>query len=86
MKRLHVLDLSGNQLVTVPEDIGCLKMLEDLNLSSNAFSSNSTIANPALLFRALGELPKLKRLNLSRNKLLGIHAEFLQEGNLFNSL
>jgi len=30
-----VLDLSGNNLITLPEDMGSCKNLEDLNLSSN---------------------------------------------------
>ena len=68
LKRLKMLDLSGNNLITLPEDIYRLKTLEELNLSSNSFSSSSTIVNPSLLFMALAKLSKLKRLNLSRNK------------------
>jgi leucine-rich repeat protein SHOC2 len=34
-KRLKSLDLSGNNLVTLPEDIGKFDALEELNLSGN---------------------------------------------------
>lgn len=53
------------------------KVLEELNLSSNLFSSNSTLVNPMLIFKSLGKIPKLKRLNLSRNRFTGFHSEML---------
>lgn len=68
IKKLKNLDLQANNLVTIPEDICKLEHLEDFNLSSNLFSSNSSLVNPQLLFKALGQVKKLKRLNLSRNK------------------
>ena len=86
MKRLKVLDLQANNLVTVPEDIGELKNLEELNLASNQFSSTSTLVNPALLFKAIGSIKKLKRLNLSRNKFAGFHADLLNKNQDFPQL
>jgi Leucine-rich repeat (LRR) protein len=35
LKRIKLLDLQANNLLTLPEDIGELKQLEELNLSSN---------------------------------------------------
>jgi Leucine-rich repeat (LRR) protein len=72
--RLKTLDLSGNNLMTFPEDMMEFKCLEELNLSSNLFSSQSTLVNPALLIKAIGQMPKLKRLNLSRNKFQFFHS------------
>jgi Leucine-rich repeat (LRR) protein len=79
IRRLKNLDLQANNLVTLPEDINKFENLEDLNLSSNQFSSASSLVNPALLFKALGNIKKLKRLNLSRNKFSGFHAEMLNK-------
>jgi Leucine-rich repeat (LRR) protein len=39
LPRLKNLDLQGNNLVTLPDDLKELKHLEDLNLSSNLLSS-----------------------------------------------
>lgn len=79
MRKLRSLDLQANNLVTLPEDISKFDKLEDLNLASNQFSSASTLVNPALLFKAIGQVPKLKRLNLSRNKFTAFHAEMLNK-------
>mmetsp|Transcript_39281 Transcript_39281/g.59971 ORF Transcript_39281/g.59971 Transcript_39281/m.59971 type:complete len:171 (+) Transcript_39281:580-1092(+) len=54
LKKLRNLDLQANNLVTLPEDIGEFENLEELNLSSNQFSSNSSLVSPALLFKAMG--------------------------------
>jgi len=54
-----------------------LKFLEELNLSSNILSTASTLINPAVLMKVLGQIPRLKRLNLSRNKLQGLHFDLL---------
>ena len=42
--------------------------------------------NPALLFKAIGEIPRLKRLNLARNKFSALHAEMLNKDNDFRQL
>lgn len=60
--------------------------IEELDLSSNLFSSSSTIVNPAMLFKSLGQMPRLKRLNLSRNKFSAFHSEFLAKGIDFRFL
>ena len=77
LNRLRSLDLQGNNLVTLPEDLKELKYLEELNLSSNLLSTQSTLINPAILMKVLGQIPRLKRLNLSRNKFQGIHQDLL---------
>lgn len=79
LKKLKILDLQGNSLVTIPDDLSEFTLLEELNLSSNLFSSSSTIVNPSVLFKSLGSMPRLKRLNLSRNKFTGIHPEYLNK-------
>jgi Leucine-rich repeat (LRR) protein len=81
--RLKILDLSGNNLMTFPEDMMELKCLEELNLSSNLFSSQSALVNPALLIKAIGQMPKLKRLNMSRNKFQFFHSEYLDRDEDF---
>ena len=86
LPRLKNLDLQGNNLVTLPEDMKELKMLEELNLSSNLLSTASTLINPAILMKVLGQIPRLKRLNLSRNKLQGLHFELLNRDEDFTLL
>lgn len=63
--------------MTLPDDMFELSGVEELNLSSNLFSSSSTIINPAVLFKSLGMMARLKRLNISRNKFSGFHFDFL---------
>ena len=46
LKKLKTLDLASNDLITLPEDLSFLSQLEDLNLGSNLFSSNSTLIKP----------------------------------------
>lgn len=72
--------------MTLPEDITKLTEIEDLNLSSNQFASSSSLVNPQLLFKALGQIKKLKRLNLSRNKFSQFHAEMLNKEEDFIQL
>ena len=71
--RLKTLDLAGNNLLTLPEDLYQLQSVEELNLASNSFSSSSTLVHPAVLFKSLSMMPRLKRLNLSRNKFSYFH-------------
>ncbi len=60
--------------------------LEDLNLSSNLFSSSSTIVNAAILFKSLGQIPRLKKLDISRNKFACLHSEYLDKHEDFQLL
>jgi hypothetical protein len=76
------LEISSNDFCTLPSDLSGFKLLEDLNLSSNNFSSDSVLVSPGKLFFALSTIPKLKRLNLSRNKLRRFHQEDLPEENI----
>jgi adenylate cyclase len=46
LRKLKTLDLQANNLVTLPEDISRLAHLEEINLSSNQFASNSSLVNP----------------------------------------
>ena len=51
-----------------------LKQLEELNLASNEFSSSQALVAPNTIFDALATIPRLKKLNLSRNRLEAWHA------------
>lgn len=77
LKKLSLLDLASNDLVTLPESMSFLSSVEELNLSSNQFSSDSTLVRPSKLFYSLGAMPRLKRLNLSRNKFTAFHNDEL---------
>ena len=57
--------------------------LEELNLASNFFSSVPQIGSPAMIFKTLGGMKRLKRLNLSRNKFFKFHSEMLDQHNDF---
>lgn len=76
--------MASNDLITLPEDLSILSQLEELNLSSNLFSSNSTLIKPQQLFVSLSSLPRLKKLNLSRNKFMGFHHEELEHDSFPN--
>eukprot|EP00755_Sulcionema_specki_P005952 Sspe_Gene.34182::Locus_16630_Transcript_1_1_Confidence_1.000_Length_1915::g.34182::m.34182 len=56
------LDLSCNNLKTLPEDMSGLVNLQQLALEGNELSSEST-------FHSLGSLGRLREVNLNRNKL-----------------
>mmetsp|Transcript_36318 Transcript_36318/g.35923 ORF Transcript_36318/g.35923 Transcript_36318/m.35923 type:complete len:129 (-) Transcript_36318:1241-1627(-) len=85
LPKLNLLDLASNDLVTLPESLSFLSTVEELNLSSNQFSSDSTLVKPSILFKSIGSMPKLKRLNLSRNKFTGFHFDDLDQ-NSFKAL
>ena len=76
-KNLTQLDLAANNLEQLPADLFHLENLEDLNLASNFFSSVPSVGSPAILFKSLGSIKRLKRLNLSRNKFFKFHSEML---------
>lgn len=69
-----ILDLSGQGLTKVPEYIFSRTNLEELNLSNNSLGG----ALPS----QVGNLQKLKVLNLSNNKFTGVPAEVGRLGNL----
>ena len=79
LKKLTLLDLASNDLVTLPESLDFLQSVEELNLSSNQFSSDSTLVKPSKIFYSASTMPTLKRLNLSRNKFSAFHYEDLSE-------
>ncbi|TQE01512.1 hypothetical protein C1H46_012875 [Malus baccata] len=56
-----MLDLSRNELKVLPESIGGLEKLEELNVSSNLLES---------LLESIGRLQNLKVLNATGNKLI----------------
>jgi len=70
------LNLASNELKTLPSDLSFFKVLEELNLASNDFSSNSTITSAKSIFDSLASIPRLKKLNLSRNRLEGWHSSY----------
>jgi hypothetical protein len=75
------LEIASNDFCTLPSDLSGFKVLEELNLSSNNFSSDSVLVYPSKLFLALSTIPKLKKLNLSRNKFKRFHSDDLPEDN-----
>ena len=79
---LKVLEIASNDFCTLPSDLSGFKSLEEVNLSSNNFSSDSVLVSPSKLFLALATIPNLKKLNLSRNKFKRFHSEDLPESNL----
>lgn len=82
MQSLKVLNVASNDFCTLPGDLSFLKTLEEINLSSNTFSSDSVLVNPAKLFSSMATIPCLKKLNLSRNKFRAFHAEEFPPDNL----
>ena len=82
-KNLKQLDLAANNLEQLPDDMFQLENLEDLNLASNFFSSVPSVGSPAIIFKTLGSIKRLKRLNISRNKFFKFHSEMLDQRNDF---
>lgn len=80
---LEVLDLASNDLCTLPTSLVFLQNLQVLDLSSNNFNSDSVLVNPNQLFESLSSIPRLRKLNLSRNKLKAFHADQLQQEDEF---
>ncbi|CDW85027.1 leucine rich repeat family protein [Stylonychia lemnae] len=82
LPKLRVLNIASNDFCTLPSDLSFLKCLEEINLSSNNFSTDSLLVNPNKLFAAMATIPSLKKLNLSRNKFKAFHSEDLSPDNL----
>ena len=70
---LRNLDLSGNRIKTLPENIGAFKMLKTLTMSKNQLES---------LPSQTGLLTKLENLNLAFNLLPSIPSSLQQLKNL----
>ena len=60
--------------------------LEELNLSSNFFSSVPQNGSPDVIFKTIGGIGRLKRLNLSRNKFFKFHSGMLDRNSDFVQL
>lgn len=76
------MNLSGNDLKELPDEMNSLSLLEDFDLSYNMFTSEYKASN---FWFSLALLPNLRFLNVSKNYLRGIHTERLVAGN-FNNL
>ena len=82
LQNLQVLELASNDLCTLPTDLSFLRQVTHLNLASNNFSSDSMLVSASQLFRSLSTIPQLRKLNLSRNRLVAFHSEALPHDNL----
>lgn len=76
--KLRTLNLMGNELQDLPEDMSFFVSLEVLNISCNQFESNQRSSQ---FWSALASIPNLKDLDISRNLYRGIHTEKLIPGN-----
>lgn len=81
LSKLESLDLSSNELCTLPEDLSGFKSLKELNISDNSFSTDSVLFSASLIFKSLSTIKHLQKLDMSRNKLRGIHSECLNESS-----
>lgn len=81
LSKLELLDLSSNELCTLPEDLSGFKNLKELYLSDNSFSTDSVLFSASLLFKSLASIKHLQKLDISRNKLRGIHSECLLDSS-----
>jgi len=73
LKQLSQLKVSGNQLESIPPEIGALEQLSDLNASRNKLRE---------LPSEIGHLAQLRWLNLKENVLTGLPNELCQLGQL----
>lgn len=65
LAELEILNLAGNKIASLPDDVSPLKSLRELDLSGNVIKETSDI-------RSLGQLSSLKVLYLSRNPLCSL--------------
>jgi Leucine-rich repeat (LRR) protein len=82
LPNLKFLEIASNDFCTLPSDLSGFRSLEELNLSSNNFSSDSVLVTASKLFLAFSTIPKLKKLNLSRNKFKRFHSDDLPQDNI----
>ena len=75
LTRLRTLNLESNDLTTLPSNLSFLNTLDTLNLSNNNFTSDNLIIDPSSLISSIFTIPKLRRLNLSRNKFRSLHLD-----------
>lgn len=73
LPRLRELDLTGNELSSLPRDMGALERLEDLRLDDNRLEDEGAVL-------ALAALTQLRRLSLARNYLGGVPADIAARG------
>ncbi|KAJ1892960.1 hypothetical protein LPJ81_005453, partial [Coemansia sp. IMI 209127] len=71
--RLQLLDVSGNQIAALPEDISHLSCLRELNASRNALTSLPT---------TIGALRSLEVLNIAENYITSLDVSVARLGNL----
>ena len=61
--------MCSNSLTTLPDSLSFLTEVYDLNLADNQFASDSVLVDPHKLMSSILDMPKLRKLNLSRNKV-----------------
>ena len=72
------LDLSYNDLSTIPESLSNFTYLKKLNLEGNKFKSDE---KASAFWASLATLPAIEVISVSRNQIRGIHTEKLIAGN-----
>ena len=85
LSKLEGVDLTGNYIAALPEEIGKLKNLVYISLSNNinAYHASPNIRHKVkVLPKSLGELKKLEALTLSHNHLTKLPAFFANLENL----
>lgn len=86
LRRLKILDLTANGITQLPSDMNKFALLEDLNLTDNNLGHRSKDTGCTTLLKSLGQMPKLKRLNLSRNKIVRFASDLLKGSQDFLEL
>lgn len=86
VRKLKVLDLTANGITQLPSDMHKFQLLEDLNLTDNNLGHKSKETGCTTLLKSLGQMPRLKRLNLSRNKIVRLASDLLKGSSDFLEL